>query len=91
MKWGPRPRYSARLVFINTQKCWRNIQKMFPKLAFSSVILDDSCENEHTFFKTQNPKTTPYPPLLDAHITGHEIIKKVGLCDLEKFRKKIPS
>ena len=59
---------------------------MYPMLAFSSFIFDDSCENEHTFFKTQNPKTTPYPPLLDAHITGHEIIKKVGLCDLEKFR-----
>ena len=43
--------------------------------------LDDSCENEHTFFKMQNPKTTPYPPLMDAHITGHEIIKKVGVCD----------
>ena len=65
--------------------------KNVPQVTFFKFHLDDSCENEHTFLKTQNPKTTPYPPLMDAHITGHEIIKKAGLCDLEKFRKKIPS
>ena len=64
---------------------------MYPQVTFFKFHLDDSCENEHTFFKTQKPKKTPYPPLMDAHITGHEIIKNGGLCDLEKFRKKIPS
>ena len=65
--------------------------KNVPQVTFFKFHLDDSCENKHTFLKTQNPKTTRYPPLMDAHITGHEIIKNGGLCDLEKFRKKIPS
>ena len=68
--------------FLLPPKSVGETSKFLTLTLFFEVSIGTIHVTTNKLFKKPNPsRTTPYPPMMDAHLTGREIITKAGLCE----------